>query len=192
MKTGKVLRLCLKSILLVLSLKMVLLVQGLREMLRRKRKERKEKKFRKKERKRLEMERTNDGIPGMPDSPDELLEDSSKPSIVSPGSGSTEVTRELAGDLLNLPFQAWSLFNPVVLPLSPHEQELLAGPFSRILEKYGMGKIAKDEIVFGFYLTAFVYGRVKAIKDSKGVRDDSRKAGKGKDNVIENAVTEPI
>ena len=101
----------------------------------------------------------------------------------------TEVSRELAGDLLNLPFQAWSLVNPVVLPLSPAEQERLAGPFSRILEKYGMGKIAKDEIVFGFYLTAVVYGRIKAIKDSKpkkekvkDVRDDSRQAGPGEND----------
>jgi hypothetical protein len=101
----------------------------------------------------------------------------------------TEVTEELAGDLINIPFELWSSFNPVVLPLSPVERNLLAGPFSRILEKYGMGKLAKDEIVFGFYLTAFAYGRYKAVRAAKPKKEiktdagnDSRKAGPGQDD----------
>jgi hypothetical protein len=126
----------------------------------------------------------------MPDSPDELQEGLLEKSEESQSSGlTTEVSEELAGDLINIPFEIWGSFNPVVLPLSPAEQAHLAGPFSRILEKYGMGKLAKDEIVFGFYLTAFAYGRYKAIRAAKpkkeikpNVRDDSRQAGPGQDD----------
>lgn len=130
------------------------------------------------------------GLPDMPDSPDELQEDlNGQPEGL--GSGLTiEVTEELAGDLINIPFEVWGTFNPVVLPLSSDEQRRLAGPFARILEKYGMGKLARDEVVFGFYLTASLYGRYKAVRASKpkkevkpDVRDDSRKAGPGQDDV---------
>ena len=115
----------------------------------------------------------------------------SEKSEENPNSGlTTEVTEELAGDLIGIPFEIWSGFNPAVLPLSPTEQRLLAGPFSRILEKYGMGKLAKDEIVFAFYLTAFGYSRFRAVRAARpkkeiktDVRDDSRQAGPGKDDV---------
>jgi hypothetical protein len=35
------------------------------------------------------------------------------------------------------------------------------------MEKYGLGKVAKDEILLGFYLTAVIYGRVKAVAAAK-------------------------
>jgi len=87
----------------------------------------------------------------------------------SPSTGSENpdaVSEELAGDLIALPFDAWHLFNDAADPLTETEKSRLAGPFSRILEKYGMGKIAKDEIVFGFYLTAICYGRIKAVREA--------------------------
>jgi hypothetical protein len=101
----------------------------------------------------------------------------------------TEVTEELAGDLISIPFEIWNGLNPVALPLSSRERDILAGPFSRILEKYGMGKISKDEVVFGFFLFAFGYGRYKAVRAAKpkkeikiDARDDSWKAGPGQDD----------
>ena len=136
------------------------------------------------------LEKKRKGLPDMPDSPDELQEELSEKSGELSSGLTTEVSEELAGDLINIPFEIWGSFNPAVLPLSPAEQAHLAGPFSRILEKYGMGKLAKDEIVFGFYLTAFAYGRYKAVRAAKpkkeikpDVRDDSRKAGPGQDDV---------
>ena len=86
------------------------------------------------------------------------------PSI---GSGNPDaVSEELAGDLIALPFDAWHLFNEAADPLSESEKARLAGPFARIMEKYGLGKIAKDEIVFGFYLMAICYGRGKACQEA--------------------------
>lgn len=88
----------------------------------------------------------------------------------SPSTGSEKadeaVSEELAGDLIALPFEAWHSLNDAADPLTETEKASLAGPFSRILEKYGLGKIAKDEIVFGFYLTAICYGRIKAVRDA--------------------------
>ena len=77
------------------------------------------------------------------------------------------ISEALAGDLIALPFDAWAIVVPAVDPLSPAEKERLAGPFARILEKYGLGKIAKDEILLGFYLTACIYARAKAMRDAK-------------------------
>ncbi|MCJ7828467.1 MAG: hypothetical protein MUP81_01855 [Dehalococcoidia bacterium] len=114
------------------------------------------------------------------------------------GPGTTEASEELAGDLISIPFEIWNSFNPACLPLSPNEQARLAGPFARILEKYGMGKLAKDEIVFAFYLIAIGYGRFKAVKASKpkkekkpDVRDDSWKAGPGQDDAGKTLVVGP-
>lgn len=193
MKTGKVFLLLLKSIPLVLTLKIKLAIPRLREKLRERKLEKRKKRLLKKERKRAKMinQTGKDGIPGMPDSPDELLENSGNLRSDSPGSGSTEITEELAGDLLNLPFQVWGSINPVVLPLSPLRMKLMAAPFSRILEKYGLGKIAKDEIILGFFLSVEVYARVKAVHDSKKdlkfVRNNSGKAGAGENDVSKNS-----
>ena len=106
------------------------------------------------------------GIPPMP-GPDGA-EVSSSPSISSgPESPEPAVSEALAGDLIALPFDAAHLIWDASDPLSEAEKERLAGPFSRILEKYGLGKIAKDEILLGFYLTACIYGRVKAVHEAK-------------------------
>jgi hypothetical protein len=114
----------------------------------------------------LPEEETNQGLPPMPGG--EAESQSSGASSPSIGSGSEPAVSEaLAGDLIALPFDGWHLIQPCVDPLTEEEKSRLAGPFARILEKYGMGKIAKDEILLGFYLTAVVYGRIKAIREEK-------------------------
>jgi hypothetical protein len=123
----------------------------------------------------------------MPDHPDDLQNgvETSESSI--PGNGEkteTPISLDLAGDLINLPFQAWNVVNPFISPLSDLEKTKLAEPFSRMLEKYGMGKLAKDEIVFGFYLTACVVTRIKVAKDhKKDATNHSREKGPGKDDL---------
>jgi len=136
------------------------------------------------------------GLPDMPDSPDELQEDLSGSGGELRGPGTTEINSEIAGEIINIPFEIWGSFNPVVLPLSSHEQALIGGPFSRLLEKWGMGKLSRDEIVFGFWLLMFGYGRYKAVRAAKpkkekkpDVRDDSRKAGPGQDDAGKVVVT---
>lgn len=120
----------------------------------------------------------------MPDSPEDLIGE-----LNGPGTGSEEaLSQELAGDLLNLPFQVWGVFSPAVVPLNPVELEHLSKPFSRLLEKWGAKGIATDEIMFGFYFTCSLYARIRAIKDSKpkkNVANDSGKKGEGKDNPSE-------
>ena len=115
------------------------------------------------------------------------------------GPGTTEISVEIAGELISIPFEIWAYFNPVVLPLSSREQALAGPPFSRILDKLGiMGKLSKDEILLGFWLFMFGYGRFKAIKAAKpkkekkpDVRDDSWKAGPGQDDAGKTIITGP-
>jgi hypothetical protein len=111
-------------------------------------------------------------VPPMPMGDDPIQSEvTDSPSSPSIGSEKIDaVSEELAGDLIALPFDAWHLFNDAVEPLSEVEKARLAGPFARIMEKYGMGKIAKDEVLFGFYLTAIMYGRVKAAQEAKRQR----------------------
>jgi hypothetical protein len=112
-------------------------------------------------------EEQSQGLPPMPGG--EAESQSSGQSSQSIGSAGPEpaVSEALAGDLIALPFDGAHLIWPDCQPLSEAEKERLAGPFARIMEKYGLGKIAKDEILLGFYLTACIYGRVKAVHDAK-------------------------
>jgi len=107
-------------------------------------------------------------LPEMPTgrTENEAAAESFGPSIGSPEPEKDSVSEELAGDLIALPFDAWHVITPAAEPLSSREKEAMAGPFSRILEKYGVAKIAKDEILLGFYLTAAIYGRVKAVREA--------------------------
>lgn len=114
----------------------------------------------------------NDNLPPMPESKEDVLNQqgaaSSSPSTFSePEPEKDSVSEALAGDLIALPFEAWHLIQPAAEPLSQAEKDRLAGPFSRIMEKYGLGKIAKDEVLLGFYLTAIIYGRVRAVQAVK-------------------------
>jgi len=124
------------------------------------------------------------GTPPMPTGEKaEPPEDLSSPSTFSespeaPGA----VSEAFAGDLYKIPFQVWHIFNPNV-PDEPDPRivNAVAPPFARVLEKYGLGKIAKDEILVAFYLTQTVYVYVKTAKDAKKIETPE----KGKDEVIE-------
>ena len=109
-------------------------------------------------------------VPPMPTESGDPVTSTGMDSPSSPSTGSENldaVSEELAGDIIALPFEAWHLFNDAAEPLTESEKARLAGPFARIMEKYGMGKIAKDEVLLGFYLTAIIYGRVKATAEAK-------------------------
>ena len=112
---------------------------------------------------------TEENLPPMPTGDKAEGPESYSPSTISGGEPEQPqaVSEALAGDLIALPFDGAHLIWPEAEPLSEVEKERLAGPFARILEKYGMGKIAKDEILLGFYLTACVYGRIKAVREAK-------------------------
>ena len=107
-------------------------------------------------------------VPPMPATKEEVLETPPGQLIGSEiNEQPSAVSEALAGDLIALPFDGAHLIWPDAEPLSEAEKERLAGPFARIMEKYGLGKIAKDEILLAFYLTACIYGRVKAVHEAK-------------------------
>lgn len=110
-----------------------------------------------------------DGIGPLPDGPDDLMDGPPSPS--TGGEGADAVSEAFAGDLIGLPFEAFHVLMPVVDPLSRDEKARLAAPFAEILNKYNLGgKLSRAEIVFGFYLTAAVAGRVKAVSDDRKLR----------------------
>ena len=117
---------------------------------------------------------SQDGLPEMPGEAGEQIggEASSSPSTSSVSEPGTEVVDEgLAGDLIALPFQAWAVFETrvpkEVIELSDKQKEFLAGPVSRVLTKYGLGKIAKDEVVIVAVLSMHTFGIVTALRKAK-------------------------
>lgn len=109
-----------------------------------------------------------DGIGPLPDGPDDLMD---SPSPSTGGEKTDTVSEAFAGDLIGLPFEAAHVLYPVIDPLSRDEKERIAAPFAEILNKYNLGgKLSRAEIVFAFYLTAAVAGRVKAVSDEKKLR----------------------
>ena len=117
----------------------------------------------------MEDQETDQQIPPMPGS-----ESQSGPSSRSIGSEETSpdvVSAELAADLIDLPYQAWATFNPDVpkeaIVLSEQTKAFIGGPVARMLEKYGLGKIAKDEIVVIATLSLHTFSAVQAIRKAK-------------------------
>ena len=112
----------------------------------------------------------NDRIPPMPGSPQDLenggVGDSA--SQLTGTERTDHVAEEFAGDLYRIPFQVWHAFDPHV-PEEPDPRivEGVSGPFARVLEKYGLGAIAKDEILVAFYLTQTVFVYVKAGREAR-------------------------
>ena len=93
----------------------------------------------------------------------------SSPSI---GSGSPDVVAEdLAADLIGLPFDLWAQFEPEevheAIVLSEKTKSFLGGPVSRIMTKYGLGKIAKDEVVVIVALSVHTFSAVRAIRKDR-------------------------
>ena len=112
---------------------------------------------------------TPDGIPEMPGM-DNTEEASSSPSISSPPE-SDVVSPELAGDLIDLPYQGWAIFETRVpkeqIVLSDRMKAFLGGPASRCLTKWGVGKFAKDEIVLIVSLSLHTASVIRAIGEAK-------------------------
>ena len=113
-------------------------------------------------------------LPGMPGS-DEAGE--AGPSSPSTGSGISDVAavdEGLAGDLIGLPFEAWAVFQKdvpkEVIVLSDQQKQFLGGPVSRVLTKYGLGKIAKDEVVIVAVLSMHVFHVTSEIKKIKATQ----------------------
>ena len=78
------------------------------------------------------------------------------------------VDEKLAGELVNLPYEAWAIFEKRLpreqIVLSENLKAFLGGPVSRVLTKYGLGKIAKDEIVIIIALSAHTFTVVSALR----------------------------
>lgn len=115
-----------------------------------------------------------DDLPEMPgdDSEQNGVGGSPSPSTSSGSEPGVEVVDEgLAGDLIALPFEAWAVFETRVpkeaIVLSQKQKDFLAGPVSRVLTKYGLGKIAKDEVVIVAVLSMHTFGIVNALSKAK-------------------------
>jgi hypothetical protein len=113
----------------------------------------------------------NSRLPEMPGSGQETGQGS--PSSQSTGleSDVAAVDEGLAGDLIGLPFEAWAVFQKDVpkeaIVLSEQQKQFLGGPVSRVLTKYGLGKIAKDEVVIVAVLSMHVFHVTSEIKKAK-------------------------
>ena len=109
-------------------------------------------------------------LPGMPGS-DEAGEPGPSSQSTGLGSDVAAVDEGLAGDLIGLPFEAWAVFQKdvpkEVIVLSDQQKQFLGGPVSRVLTKYGLGKIAKDEVVIVAVLSMHVFQVTAAIRKVK-------------------------
>lgn len=129
-----------------------------------------------------------DGLPPMPGS--EGRSGNGEPSSsLSTGSelpspeGVAVVDPALAAEIIDLPYQAWAIFEKRVpkeqIVLSNNVKEFLGGPVSRVMTKYGLGKIAKDEIVIIVTLSAHTFAVVSAIRKAQPVDQDIPKDAEG-------------
>ena len=100
----------------------------------------------------------------------------SGPSIGSEDKTEQTVTEEFAGDLYKIPFQVWHVFNSNV-PEEPDPRIIkgVSGPFARVLDKYGLGKLAKDELLVGFYIIQTMYCYIQAAKKAKELEPEKAK-----------------
>ena len=98
-----------------------------------------------------------------------------------------QVSPEVAGDILNLPFAVGHIFNPAIEELNDKEVALMSEPFSRLLTKWGLAKISRDEIIVGFWLSVAALKRFRAVvrakNEKKRVESGSREEGHRQDNV---------
>lgn len=110
-------------------------------------------------------------IPPMPDSKEEVGAGSFSPSTSSEAptpARSDAVTEEFAGDLFEIPFKVWHVVDPRVPDgVGDRVKDGVAAPFARVLEKYGLGKIAKDEILVAYYITQAVATNLIIIRKAK-------------------------
>ena len=117
-------------------------------------------------------ETTDDGIPPMPGARDsDPGSDSQSTFSGTTSSEPAAVDEALAADLIGLPYEIWAAFEPEeiqeYIKLREQEKAILGGPVARILTKYGLGSIAKDEILVVSVLSLHTFGAVKAIRKAK-------------------------
>jgi hypothetical protein len=141
--------------------------------------------FKKMPKVKVTSEMPEDGLPPMAGS--EGGSTSVSPSIGSENLPSPEgvavVDPALAAEIIDLPYQAWAIFEKRVpkdqIVLSNNMKEFLGGPVSRVMTKYGLGKIAKDEIVIIVTLSAHTFAVVSAIRKAQPVDQDIPKDAEG-------------
>ncbi len=114
-------------------------------------------------------------IPPIPGSPEAEGGDSSSPSTFTEKTEAPlrtdHVSEEFAGDIYKIPFQVWHGFDPdTPEEPDPRQVQAVAAPLARVMEKYGLGKIAKDEILVGFYISQTVFVYIKASREAKKAR----------------------
>ena len=81
--------------------------------------------------------------------------------------------------MIGIPFEVWAILKPGVAPLTDIEKATISKPLARIVVKYDVARIMKDE----FLLLGFLgYSIVKRLRVPKNVDNDSGKTGKGKDD----------
>ena len=127
-------------------------------------------------------------LPGMPGA-----EESGGPSSPSIGSesepGLEVVDPGLAAELVNLPYEAWAIFEKRIprdqIVLSDNLKQFLGGPVSRVMTKYGLGKIAKDEIVIIITLSAHTFTVISALRKAQP-KDQGKPPEPEFHNVVEN------
>lgn len=129
------------------------------------------------------LDASEEALPPMPGSGEAA--DSSGQSTFLPESSPEApagVDPGLAGELVNLPYEAWAIFEKRVpreqIVLSENLKTFLGGPVSRVLTKYGLGKIAKDEIVIVVALSAHTFTVISALR--KAVPKDKEIPEEGK------------
>jgi hypothetical protein len=123
-------------------------------------------------------EMPEEGLPGMPGSEggsgSPSLSTSSE--IPSPEQGVAVVDEKLAAELVNLPYEGWAIFEKRIpreqIVLSENMKQFLGGPVSRVLTKYGLGKIAKDEVVIIVTLSAHTFAVVSALRKAAPKEQD--------------------
>lgn len=102
---------------------------------------------------------------------------------------SLTIEKELARDILKLPFDIWHTIVPEVKTLDDSVAENLSFPFLRIIYKYGWQSFFKDELLLiiglGSQVIPRVYITTQKAKIKKNVKNDNRETGDGENNVSE-------
>lgn len=105
-------------------------------------------------------------LPPFPMSEDELTAGKTSTAGDGPGTEKSDegVAIELCADVIKLPFELWHVAVPPVEPLADSYAMQLAKPFSRIVDKHGLGKYLKDEVILLIGLGTAVIPRIQQTK----------------------------
>lgn len=109
----------------------------------------------------------------MPENPEDSSSrlTSSGSDGIPQGQDISVVDERLAAEIIGLPYEGWAIIEKRIpkeaIVLTDQMKQFLGGPVSRVMTKYGMGKIAKDEIVIIVTLAAHTFSVVRAITIAK-------------------------